>query len=591
MKSQVSWKVGGQQGEGIESTGEIFATAMNREGYYLYGYRHFSSRIKGGHTNNKIRVSTTPVHAISDDLDILIAFDQETIELNHHEMRDDSVIIVDAKAKPSRPENCKAQLIVLPFTDIAKDLGTKLMKNMVAIGATCAIMDLDIKSFESLIANTFGKKGENIVDMNVQALHAGYEAMKEEMTDLKGDYHLEASQSEPHLYMIGNDAIGLGAISAGSKFMAAYPITPASEIMEYMIENLPKVNGAVIQTEDEIAAATMAIGANYAGVRAFTASAGPGLSLMMESIGLSGMTETPLVIVNTQRGGPSTGLPTKEEQSDLMQMIYGTHGDIPKIVVAPTDAEDSFYLTVEAFNLAEEYQCPVIILSDLQLALGKQTVEQLDFSRVEIKRGELLQSDIERDEDDKSYFKRYALTASGVSPRPIPGVKGGIHHVTGVEHSPEGKPSESAQNRQEQMDKRMRKTEKLLINEPVIDDQPYDEADILYIGFISTKGAIQEGKARLEDEGIKVNHLQIKQLHPFPTQIVQEAVDKAKKVVVVEHNYQGQLANILKMNVNVHQKLINQTKYDGTPFLPHEIEEKGLEIAKETEGVVTGGNI
>ena len=591
MKSQVSWKVGGQQGEGIESTGEIFATAMNREEYYLYGYRHFSSRIKGGHTNNKIRVSTTPVHAISDDLDILIAFDQETIELNHHEMRDDSVIIVDAKAKPSRPENCKAQLIVLPFTDIAKELGTKLMKNMVAIGATCAIMDLDIKSFESLIANTFGKKGENIVDMNVQALHAGYEAMKEEMTDLKGDYHLEASQSEPHLYMIGNDAIGLGAISAGSKFMAAYPITPASEIMEYMIENLPKVNGAVIQTEDEIAAATMAIGANYAGVRAFTASAGPGLSLMMESIGLSGMTETPLVIVNTQRGGPSTGLPTKEEQSDLMQMIYGTHGDIPKIVVAPTDAEDSFYLTVEAFNLAEEYQCPVIILSDLQLALGKQTVEQLDFSRVEIKRGELLQSDIERDEDDKSYFKRYALTASGVSPRPIPGVKGGIHHVTGVEHSPEGKPSESAQNRQEQMDKRMRKTEKLLINEPVIDDQPYDEADILYIGFISTKGAIQEGKARLEDEGIKVNHLQIKQLHPFPTQIVQEAVDKAKKVVVVEHNYQGQLANILKMNVNVHQKLINQTKYDGTPFLPHEIEEKGLEIAKETEGVVTGGNI
>lgn len=591
MKSQVSWKVGGQQGEGIESTGEIFATAMNREGYYLYGYRHFSSRIKGGHTNNKIRVSTTPVHAISDDLDILVAFDQETIELNHHEMRDDSVIIADAKAKPSRPENCKAQLIVLPFTDIAKELGTKLMKNMVAIGATCAIMDLDIKSFESLIANTFGKKGENIVDMNVQALHAGYEAMKEEMTDLKGDYHLEASQSEPHLYMIGNDAIGLGAISAGSKFMAAYPITPASEIMEYMIENLPKVNGAVIQTEDEIAAATMAIGANYAGVRAFTASAGPGLSLMMESIGLSGMTETPLVIVNTQRGGPSTGLPTKEEQSDLMQMIYGTHGDIPKIVVAPTDAEDSFYLTVEAFNLAEEYQCPVIILSDLQLALGKQTVEQLDFNRVEIKRGELLQSDIERDEDDKSYFKRYALTASGVSPRPIPGVKGGIHHVTGVEHSPEGKPSESAQNRQEQMDKRMRKTENLLINEPVIDDQPYDEADILYIGFISTKGEIQEGKARLEDEGIKVNHLQIKQLHPFPTQIVQEAVDKAKKVVVVEHNYQGQLANILKMNVNVHQKLINQTKYDGTPFLPHEIEEKGLEIAKETEGVVTGGNI
>lgn len=205
--------------------------------------------------------------------------------------------------------------------------------------------------------------------------------------------------------MIGNDAIGLGALSAGSRFMAAYPITPASEIMEYMIENLPKVGGTVVQTEDEIAAANMAIGSNYAGVRAFTASAGPGLSLMMEAIGLSGMTETPFVVINTQRGGPSTGLPTKQEQSDLMQMIYGTHGDIPKIVVAPTDAEDAFYLTIEAFNLAEMYQCPVIILSDLQLSLGKQTVESLDYNKIEINRGETIQSDIERDEDDKTYFK------------------------------------------------------------------------------------------------------------------------------------------------------------------------------------------
>ena len=205
--------------------------------------------------------------------------------------------------------------------------------------------------------------------------------------------------------------------------MAAYPITPASEIMEYMIANLPKVGGTVVQTEDEIAAATMAIGSNYAGVRGFTASAGPGLSLMMESIGLSGMTETPFVVINTQRGGPSTGLPTKQEQSDLMQMIYGTHGDIPKIVVAPTDAEDAFYLTVEAFNLAEEYQCPVIILSDLQLSLGKQTVKSLDYNKIQIKRGELLQSDIEREEDDKGYFRRYALTGNGISPRPIPGVK------------------------------------------------------------------------------------------------------------------------------------------------------------------------
>ncbi|MCD8835712.1 2-oxoacid:acceptor oxidoreductase subunit alpha [Mammaliicoccus sciuri] len=585
MKSQISWKVGGQQGEGIESTGEIFATAMNRQGYYLYGYRHFSSRIKGGHTNNKIRVSSKPVRAISDDLDILIAFDQETIEVNYHEMLEGSIIIADEKAKPQNPEDSKAQLVSLPFTGVAKELGTALMKNMVAVGATCAVMNLDTKVFESLIKDLFGKKGESVVDLNIQALNEGYRLMSEQMDDLQSEHTLEPTDSEGHLFMIGNDAIGLGAVAAGVRFMAAYPITPASEIMEYMIDRLPALGGTVIQTEDEIAACTMAIGSNYAGVRSFTSSAGPGLSLMMESIGLSGMTETPLVIVNTQRGGPSTGLPTKQEQSDLMQMIYGTHGDIPKIVLAPTSASDAFYLTVEAFNLAEEYQCPVILLSDLQLSLGKQTVESLDYSKVEIRRGALVEGDLEKQED-KAYFKRYALTDSGISPRILPGTKGGIHHVTGVEHDEEGKPSESAENRQKQMDKRMRKTAQLLIDEPVESNEKYEEADILYVGFISTAGAIEEAISRLDQQNVKVNHIQIRQLHPFPSDVVQEAFNKAKKVVVAEHNYQGQLSNIIKMNINHQNKIINQTKYDGTPFLPHEIEDKALEIVSNMKELI-----
>ncbi|MEX5936677.1 2-oxoacid:acceptor oxidoreductase subunit alpha [Mammaliicoccus sciuri] len=585
MKSQISWKVGGQQGEGIESTGEIFATAMNRQGYYLYGYRHFSSRIKGGHTNNKIRVSSKPVRAISDDLDILIAFDQETIEVNYHEMLEGSIIIADEKAKPQNPEDSKAQLVSLPFTGVAKELGTALMKNMVAVGATCAVMDLDTKVFESLIKDLFGKKGESVVDLNIQALNEGYRLMSEQMDDLQSEHTLEPTDSEGHLFMIGNDAIGLGAVAAGVRFMAAYPITPASEIMEYMIDRLPALGGTVIQTEDEIAACTMAIGSNYAGVRSFTSSAGPGLSLMMESIGLSGMTETPLVIVNTQRGGPSTGLPTKQEQSDLMQMIYGTHGDIPKIVLVPTSASDAFYLTVEAFNLAEEYQCPVILLSDLQLSLGKQTVESLDYSKVEIRRGALVEGDLEKQED-KAYFKRYALTDSGISPRILPGTIGGIHHVTGVEHDEEGKPSESAENRQKQMDKRMRKTAQLLINEPVESNEKYEEVDILYVGFISTAGAIEEAISRLDKQNVKVNHIQIRQLHPFPSDVVQEAFNKAKKVVVAEHNYQGQLSNIIKMNINHQNKIINQTKYDGTPFLPHEIEDKALEIVSNMKELI-----
>ncbi len=241
---------------------------------------------------------------------------------------------------------------------------------------------------------------------------------------------------------------------------------------------------------------------------------------------------------------------------------------------------------MEAFNLAEQYQCPVIVLSDLQLSLGKQTVEKLDYNRIEIKRGEIIQSDIEREEDDKGYFKRYALTSNGVSPRPIPGIKGGIHHITGVEHNEEGKPSESASNRQQQMEKRMRKIEQLLIELPVEANLQHEDADILYIGFISTKGAIQEGSNRLNQQGIKVNTIQIRQLHPFPTSVIQDAVNKAKKVVVVEHNYQGQLSSIIKMNVNIHDKIENYTKYDGTPFLPHEIEEKGKIIATEIKEMV-----
>ncbi|WP_414046562.1 2-oxoacid:acceptor oxidoreductase subunit alpha [Macrococcus equi] len=577
MKSQISWKVGGQQGEGIESTGEIFSTALNRLGYYLYGYRHFSSRIKGGHTNNKIRVSTSRVHSISDDLDILVAFDQETIDVNYHEMNATGIILADSKFDPVAPDDYKGKFVSMAFTEVAKELGTALMKNMVAVGASASLIGVDLKHFEVLVDDIFGKKGEKICALNKQALHAGFDLMEQE------DFHtfsLNPSTEEGHLYMIGNDAISLGALTGGARFMAAYPITPASEIMEYMIDKLPEFGGTVIQTEDEIAAAVMAIGVNYGGVRAFTASAGPGLSLMMEAIGLSGMTEQPFVVINTMRGGPSTGLPTKQEQSDLMQMIYGTHGDIPKIVLAPTTAEDAFYLTAEAFNLAEQYQCPVILLSDLQLSMGKHTVPNLDFNRIKIDRGNLI-TEVEARED-KSYFKRYEVTESGISPRVIPGVKNGIHHVTGVEHTEEGKPSESPVNRAKQMEKRMRKIEQLKISEPVDYQENHPEADVLVIGYLSTYGAIDEAIERIDG---KVNHLHIKQLHPFPVDEVQDAINKAKRVIVAEHNYAGQLSSIIKMNTMHQGKITNYTKYDGTPFLPKEIEAKINEVIEVKERI------
>ncbi|MED0686826.1 2-oxoacid:acceptor oxidoreductase subunit alpha [Anoxybacillus ayderensis] len=577
MISQLSWKVGGQQGEGIESTGEIFSIALNRLGYYLYGYRHFSSRIKGGHTNNKIRVSTTQVRSIADDLDILVAFDQETIDFNFHELRQGGIVIADAKFNPTIPDESRATLYAVPFTDIATELGTALMKNMVAVGASSAVLGLDISVYEGVVQEIFGRKGEQVVAKNMEAIRAGAQFMREQLGDNIQLMQLEKADGKKRMFMIGNDAIALGALAGGARFMAAYPITPASEIMEYLIKKLPQFGGTVIQTEDEIAACTMAIGANYAGVRTLTASAGPGLSLMMEAIGLAGITETPIVIVDTQRGGPSTGLPTKQEQSDLMAMIYGTHGEIPKVVIAPSTVQEAFYDMVEAFNIAEEYQCPVIVLTDLQLSLGKQTVEPLEYDKIEIRRGKLVTGELP-EIPDKGCFKRYEVTEDGVSPRVLPGMKNGIHHVTGVEHDETGRPSEVAVNRIAQMDKRLRKLKHIQFPTPVHTHVKHEEADVLIVGFNSTRGAIEEAMERLERDGVKVNHAHVRLIHPFPTEEMLPLVQSAKKVVVVENNATGQLANILKMNVGHAEKVFNVLKYDGNPFLPHEVYTKCKEL-------------
>ncbi|MGG1215523.1 2-oxoacid:acceptor oxidoreductase subunit alpha [Micromonospora provocatoris] len=579
MLHQLSWKVGGQQGEGIESTGEIFSMAMNRLGYFLYGYRHFSSRIKGGHTNNKITVRPTEVRSIADDLDILVAFDQETIDVNYKELTEKGIILADAKFEPVKPEDSKAPLFAVPFTEVAAELGTTLMKNMVAIGATASLLNLEDAVFQNVVDDIFGKKGEEVVQKNMEAIARGHEMMNELLGDRIGEWALAPADGKRRMFMIGNDAVALGALAAGTRFMAAYPITPASEIMEYLIKKLPKFGGAVIQTEDEIAAATMAIGANFGGVRSFTASAGPGLSLMMEAIGLSGMTEQPLVVVDTQRGGPSTGLPTKQEQSDLMAMLYGTHGEIPKVVIAPSTMEEAFFDTIQAFNIAEELQLPVILMTDLQLSLGKQTVEPFDYNKIEIRRGKIVTDDLEASAD-KAYFKRYEDTEDGISPRVLPGHLNGIHHVTGVEHDETGKPSEATGNRRTQMDKRFRKLEALKFDTPVYKNAPHEEADVLLVGFNSTRGAIEEVQERLNAQGMKVNHAHIRLIHPFPSADMAPLVANAKKVIVVENNYTGQLANIMKMNIGGHGKIEMITKYNGTPFLPGELENRVKELTR-----------
>ncbi|WP_166237817.1 2-oxoacid:acceptor oxidoreductase subunit alpha [Paenibacillus turpanensis] len=578
MISQLSWKIGGQQGEGVESTDRIFSTALNRLGYYLYGYRHFSSRIKGGHTNNKIRISTKPIRAISDDLDILVAFDQETIDLNAHELRNGGVVVADAKFNPTLPEGiADVRLFPVPITQIAEDLGTSLFKNMAASGASWALLGLPLEIFEKAVEEEFGRKGAAIVEKNVEAVRRGAQSILDQAGGPLKEFELEPSDGQAKLFMIGNEAIGLGAVAGGCRFMPAYPITPASEVMEYLIKKLPKLGGTVIQTEDEISAVTMAIGANYGGVRSLTASAGPGLSLMMEGIGLAGMTETPVVIVNTMRGGPSTGLPTKQEQSDVNAMIYGTHGEIPKIVIAPSTVEECFYDTIESFNLAEEYQCPVILITDLQLSLGKQTAEGIDFKNVEIRRGKLATEELPALEDNK-LFKRYEFTEDGISPRVVPGMKYGIHHVTGVEHDQEGRPSESPINRKKMMDKRMGKMSKLRIQNPIHYKTNHENPDIIIVGMSSTGGTIDEARERMEAEGIKTAHMTVRQIHPFPTEEVAERVKQAKTVVVMENNATGQLADQIKLHVGNGEKIKNLLKYDGTPFIPSEVHKACKEL-------------
>ncbi|GMX62080.1 2-oxoacid:acceptor oxidoreductase subunit alpha [Paenibacillus elgii] len=570
MISQLSWKVGGQQGEGVESTDKIFSTALTRLGYYLYGYRHFSSRIKGGHTNNKIRISTKPIRSISDDLDILVAFDQETIDVNAHELRENGVIIADAKVNPVVPEGVKARLFPVPITAIAEELGTSLFKNMAASGASWALLGLPLEVFNKAVEEEFGRKGAAVVEKNVEAVRKAAEFVLELTGGPLPEFQLEPADGRQKLFMIGNDAIALGAVAAGCRFMPAYPITPASEIMEYLIKTLPKFGGTVIQTEDEIAACTMAIGANYGGVRALTASAGPGLSLMMEAIGLAGMTETPVVIVDTQRGGPSTGLPTKQEQSDVLAMIHGTHGEIPKIVLSPSTIEECFYDAIEAFNLAEEYQVPVILLTDLQLSLGKQTSELLDYNKIQIKRGELQTGELPALAENQM-FKRYEFTENGVSKRSVPGQKYGIHHVTGVEHAEDGRPSESPINRKKMMDKRLGKMKQVKVTNPILVDAPHEEPDLLIIGMGSTGGTIDEARRRLADKGMKTNHITVRLLHPFPVEEIKPYLEKAKTVVVVENNATAQLASLIKLNVGYADKIKSMLKYDGNPFLPAEI--------------------
>jgi 2-oxoglutarate ferredoxin oxidoreductase subunit alpha len=572
----LTWKVGGTQGEGIDSTGDIFATTLNRLGYYLFTYRHFMSLIKGGHTNYKVRVAESPVRYHGDDLDILVAFDQRTIDENVYELTEDGVLIYDSSKlkSPVIPDGIQVKLCPVPVTDMAKELGSPIMKNMVASGVSAAIVGLSADAFDSLIEERFGKKGESVVESNKAAVRAGFEFAMERYGVLKQLPNPQpADDGGGHLFISGNEAVGLGALAAGCRFLAAYPITPATEIMYTALAHFPKYGGKVLQAEDEIAACIMAIGANYAGVRAMTSTSGPGLSLMQEAIGLAGISETPLVIVDVMRGGPGTGLPTKTEQSDLNELVYGSHGEIPRIVLTPSTVEECFYYTAEAFNLAEKYQCPVIVATDLYLGMSKQSVPvgAIDFEKVTIDRGELI-SDEELLALTPGEYRRYAVTESGISKRSIPGQKNGRFVAMSNEHD-EGanEEIEDPETRVQQMAKRMRKLDAFDPSALGVEYDGPETTEWTLVGFGSTRAQIGEAVKHLQVKGVKVGHLQIKVVKPFPDALVKRYLSGAERILVVENNATGQLAELIRARVGFHDKIQSCLKFSGDPFTVEEI--------------------
>ncbi|MDI3269457.1 MAG: 2-oxoacid:acceptor oxidoreductase subunit alpha [Bacillota bacterium] len=575
MLNEFAWMVGGQQGEGIESSGDILATVLARQGYHVYGYRVFSSRIKGGHTSYRVRASTRPVRTPNEDIHLLVAFDQETIDIEGPQVVPGGVIAADSHFKPQLPPGLSANLLDIPLTELAKESGNPLARNVVAMGATAYVLSLRLEPFHDLIRDRWGRKGEEVVAQNIQALESGYRFAEENLKGLR--FEVEAGDGRSRPALLGNYLMSIGAMAAGCRVMAAYPITPASDIMEYLVRKLPQYGGVVLQMEDEIAAITTCIGAGFAGARAMTATAGPGFSLMQEALGLAATAEIPLVIVDVQRAGPSTGMPTKVEQSDLMQMIYGTHGESPRIVLAPSTMEDAFYIMFDAFNLADEYQCPVIVASDLMLGVSLQTVEDeaLDLSQVEWRRGHVAGEE-ELAAVKAGNFERYSVTASGISPRSLPGVPKGQYLATGVEHAPTGKVTENPQNRVAQMDKRARKLSSLKGG----GTRYYgaEDPELLLLSFGSTFGAVEEAREALEALGKKVGHLVLRRLWPLPADELQPYLDKAEKVLVVELNSTGQLRHLVQMHMGYQEKLHSALKYNGLPFYPREIQLRAEEV-------------
>jgi len=557
MSVDISIMIGGEAGQGIQTVGELLARVCRKAGLYLMAINDFESRIRGGHSFFQIRISDRPVNAPHHRINLLLSLDKKSYELHKKELLDDGIAMME-KSNSLSAKN----VLGIPFLELAEKSGGKITSNTVAAGACLALLGAPVEIFREIVSETFAAKGETVIGKNLEAALAGYEAVKTFSYKYAFEWRPDKSKG---ILSDGSRAIALGALAADCRFAAFYPMSPATGIMAHLASVANEFPLVVEQAEDEISAVNMIIGASFAGARAMTTTSGGGFCLMTEGLGLAGITETPVVIVNAQRPGPATGLATRTAQADLLFVINAAQGEFPRFVFAPGSPAEAFETTVRAFNLAEKYQVPAIILADQFLNDSLFIVEKPFSVPDKIERFIAFDTDIK----NPSEYKRYAFTPSGISPRALPCAGSAIVMVSGNEHQEDGHTSESIETRIKMVDKRNVKLSGMLseMNPP---DTYFPESEILLAGWGSTRGAVREAVDMLRKDGVNAGCINFNDLWPFPADWVKKTLLTCKKFYAVEQNSTAQLGRLIK-----EQTALSYSgavlKYDGRPFYPFEI--------------------
>lgn len=570
----------GESGEGTVSLGDLMVQMLSGIGLDIYTFQTFPAEIKGGTVMYQIRAKSGTILSHGDTADVLVALNDEGFDLFGDVLREDGILLYDSDVFTPNSEPGRTEY-ALPISTLARAEkeavrheieGEQLKrlpapKNIVGLGALLRLVDAPLEPAEQFIRDLFGRKGESIVRMNISALHTGANHVGEQIGNKRTPRVFPVETTENRITINGNQMLAMGAIAAGMRFYAGYPITPASEIMEFLAKELPGFGGDMIQAEDEIAALGMCLGATFAGKKVMTASSGPGISLMVEQINLAGQAELPVVIVDVQRGGASTGMPTKTSQGDLNLALYGVHNESPRIVLTTTSVEDCFWTAIDAFNLAEAYQCPVLLLSDQALATRKMNIVPPDLSKVKV-----VNRLTPTPEEREAGYERYKDTDTGVSAMALPGMPGGIYTNTGIEHDESGDPGYTPALAMKMKRKRYRKLDTLLREHgheyvKVWGDE--GEVELGIIAFGSTEGVIREATDRARAEGYKIAHLHVRLINPLPVNNINAFAARCKTILVPELNFTGQFAGWLRVNTDI--KFETYHKDEGVPFVPNEL--------------------